>query len=172
MAAECGCPEVYPDWDGKDVDLCGYHVHRLPIPTFVHMPIAYELYVEKQRRAMASLGLKEIWPGFTLTRTGMLGGSLMRLLEAAQSSLSRYVRTLPCPFTLRGVLHHGNISTIHRAVREMQMYLIDRGSAPKELYICHLSCPACAERKGERILLLRRWVESPMLKKRAVRETK
>lgn len=170
MSAECGCPEVYPDWDGKDVDLGGYRVHRLPIPTFIHMPLAWDLYVGKQKQAVARLGLEEIWPGLTLTRTGMFRGSLTRLLKGDRHSPSRHVQTLPVPFHLTGKLHHGNVSTMHRVVREMQMGLVDRGRAPKELYICHLTCPACAEERGEKILLLRRWVESAMLKRKLGRQ--
>jgi hypothetical protein len=50
---------------------------------------------------------------------------------------------------------------------QLQAKLFDIGKMPKELYICHLTCLRCAdERGGDKILLLRRWVESPTLKKR------
>ena len=39
------------------------------------------------------------------------------------------------------------------------------GKMPKELYISHLTCQRCEEERGsEKILLVRRWVESPRLK--------
>ena len=36
--------------------------------------------------------------------------------------------------------------------------ILDSGRMPKELYLCHLTCPHCsADRGGDRILVLRRW---------------
>lgn len=49
----------------------------------------------------------------------------------------------------------------------MQIELLDQGRAPKELYICYLTCTHCYEKRGgHKTLLLRRYVESPTLKKR------
>lgn len=45
MSMPCGCPTDVPAWDGQDIDLSGKHVHILPIPMFMHMPIAYGLYL-------------------------------------------------------------------------------------------------------------------------------
>jgi hypothetical protein len=161
---ECGCPESFPDWHDKDVDLGGHPIHRLPIPMLLYMPLAYELYVQKQRQALDNLNLCERWPGLRLTRAGLLRGSLTCLLEDSQS-LSRHVGHLPHPFHIRGRLHHGNVSTIRDSVRQVQMSLLDSGRMPKELYLCHLSCPHCSTQKGgDKILLLRRWQPSRTLK--------
>ncbi len=163
---ECGCPASYPAWDREDIDLGGWCSHSLPIPTLLHMPLAYEAYLQRQNRALEQLQLQERWPGLVLTRTGLWRGRILRLLEDG-ASLSRHVRYLPTPFTVRAALHHGNVSTIRAVVREIQMSLLDSGRMPKELYLCHLTCPRCeSERGGEKILLLRRWVESPTLKQR------
>ncbi len=163
---DCGCPSAFPDWDRVDVDLGGWCTHSLPLPTLLHMPLAYEAYLQRQNRALQQLQLQERWPGMVLTRTGLVRGSITRLLEDG-ASLSRHVRYLSAPFMVRAALHHGNVSTIRNVVREIQMSLLDAGCMPKELYLCHLTCPRCeGERGGEKILLLRRWVESPALKKR------
>lgn len=167
-AAECGCPDVYPDWDDKDIDLGGCPVHQLSIPTLVHMPLAYDVYIGKQQHAIEHMELAELWPRLMLTRTGMWRGSLTRLLKPGTSSLSRNVFALPFPFIARGRLHQGNLSTGHKVIREMQMRLVDEGCRPRELYIAYLSCPACIEKRGEKILFLRRWTESSVLKNRRV----
>ena len=161
MADEnCGCPESYPTWAGKDVNLVGQCVHRMKIPTFFHMPLAYEAYIKKQAESVMQLGLVEMWPGFTLSRMGMLGGEIMRLLEDSQSP-SRLVEYLTPPFTANVALHNGDIGTISKAVQPQQALLIDSARTPKELYLSYLTCPRCAERKGgEKILLLRRWSQS------------
>lgn len=166
MMLVCGCPGDYPDWDGRDIDLGGQYVHELALPTPLHMPLAYTMYLQRQQQAVAQLQLTERWPGFVLTQTGLWRGRLLRLLEPAQSP-SRHVQVLPRPFHLHGILHHGNVSTIRPSVRKAQMALLDSGRMPKELYLCHLTCPRCAtERGGDRLLLLRRWIESPALKRR------
>lgn len=167
MAPDCSCPSSYPDWrHGQDIDLGGYRTHTLPIPTLMHMPLSYELYVQRQQQALEQLQLREIWPGLVLTRTGFLRGGITRLLEDAPS-LSRHVGYFPRPFQVRAHLHQGNVSTIRQAVRDIQAALLDVGCMPKELYLCHLTCPRCAgERGGERILLLRHWVKSELLGKR------
>ncbi len=166
MSGACGCPTEIPAWDGEDVDLGGIQVHALPIPMFMHMPIAYDLYLDRQRQLIEKLGVKERWPGLVLSRTGFFRGSLTRLLEETLSP-SRHIRMLPKPFWLRAVVHHGNVSTSYKVIQRMQAELVDAGRAPKELYMCHLTCPLCSEaRGGERILLLRRWEESAFLKKR------
>lgn len=156
----CGCPESYPVWEGKDVNLAGQCVHRMAIPTFFHMPLAYEAYIKKQAESIVQLGLTEMWSGFTLSRMGMLGGEIMRLLEDCQSP-SRLVQYLPPPFTANVAIHHGDIGTIAKTVQPQQMLLIDSGRLPKELYLSYLTCPHCAERKGgEKIMLLRRWSQN------------
>lgn len=168
MSMSCGCPMDVPAWDGQDIDLSGKHAHILPIPMFMHMPIAYGLYLHRQQQLVEKLELKERWPSLVLTRTGFFRGSLTRLLEETHSP-SRHIHVLPTPFRVRAVLHRGNVSTSYKVIQRMQAELIDAGRAPKELYMCHLTCPHCEERKGgEQILLLRRWEESAFLKKRQV----
>ncbi|MCC6207948.1 MAG: hypothetical protein IT488_07330 [Gammaproteobacteria bacterium] len=169
MTPDCSCPPSYPHWHGQDVDLGGYRTHTLPIPTLMHMPLSYELYVQRQQHVLEQLHLKEIWPGLALTRTGFLRGSIIRLLEDAPS-LSRHAGYFPRPFQVQAHLHQGNVSTIRQAVRNMQSRLLDAGCMPKELYLCYLTCPRCAdERGGDQILLLRHWVKSELLEKKARR---
>jgi hypothetical protein len=166
MILECGCPEHYPDWDGEDVDLGGQQAHILSIPTLMHMPLAYEAYMARQQTAIDRLQLKECWPGLVLTRMGMFRGSLIRLLEPTTSP-ARHIVLLPRDFHVYAVLHHGNVSTARKVIREMQMKLVDAGRLPKEVYLCHITCGRCSEKRGgEKILVLRRWVESPLLQKR------
>lgn len=166
MTAECGCPSAFPPWHEQDVDLGGYRIHTLPIPTLLHMPLSYEIYVQRQQRSLEQLHLRELWPGLVLTRTGLLRGSITRLLEDVPS-LSRHVGYLPSPFHVRVHLHHGNVSTIRQAIQAMQAQLLDSGCMPREAYLCYLTCPRCAgERGGEKILLLRRWQKSGLLEKR------
>jgi hypothetical protein len=166
MMLECGCPGDYPDWHEQDIDLGGQAIHRLPIPMLLHMPLAYEAYVQKQRQEIEQLQLPERWPGLRLTMTGLFHGNLTCLLEDGQS-MSRHVDHFPHPFHVHGHLHHGNISTARNAIRHVQMTLLDSGRIPRELYLCYLTCPHCSEgRGGERILLLRRWKSSEKLEKR------
>ena len=169
MTLACGCPEVFPDWDGQDIDLGGQLVHELPIPMLLHMPLAFDLYVKRQQQAVERLQLQEKWPGLVLLRTGFFRGSITRLLENMRSP-ARYIHVLSKPFVVRAVLHHGNLSTGRKVIQAMQMALVDAGRRPKELYLSYLTCPQCSgERGGERILFLRRWEESPVLKKRLER---
>lgn len=166
QALECGCPEHYPDWDGKDVDLGGEAVLELPIPSFLHMPVGYEVYLGRARHMVKQLELKPRWPDFYLTRTGWVGGRILCLLNSADSP-ARHVTRLPIPFQLRGKLHHGDIGSIKSSVREVQADLLDAGRMPKELYLSYLTCPLCQEQRGgAKILLLRRWEESARLSKR------
>lgn len=166
MILECGCPSSYPAWHDEDVDLGGYFVHTLPIPTLLHMPLAYEMYLHRQQQAVQQLQLTEPWPGLVLARTGLFRGSITRLLEDT-GSMSRHVQHWPRPYRMLAYLHHGNVSTMRHAIREVQAKLLDAGRMPRELYLCHLTCPRCAEeRGGEKILLLRHWRESGLLKKR------
>lgn len=166
MKADCTCPETYPDWHQQDIDLGGHCVHRLGIPSFLNMPIGYEVYLARQQQAVDELQLVEHWPGFVLTRTGWLGGEIIRLLEESPS-LSRHVTHLPHPFHVHGYLHHGNVSTLRNAVRSVQMQLLDSGRMPGELYLCYLTCPRCSEQRGgDKVLLLRRWQSSPRLARR------
>ncbi|NOY62080.1 MAG: hypothetical protein GXP10_02790 [Gammaproteobacteria bacterium] len=160
MTLKCGCPQSYPqDWDGEDVDLSHHCVHILPIPTFIHMPLAYESYTKKQNQDIERLELEEPWPGLTLTQTGALRGRIIRLLDASTRSPSRRVEFLPTPFNVRAKLHHGNVSTIRYPVSQMSLDLLESGRRPKELYLCHLACPQCHE-TGDKILFLRRWVKT------------
>lgn len=169
MMLDCGCPEKFPDWDGQDIDLGGRLVHTLPIPMLLHMPLAFELYVKRQQQAIEDLQLAEQWPGLVLARTGFLRGSITRLLENKRSP-ARHIHVLPRPFWLRGKLHYGNISTGRKVIQSMQMELLDAGRRPRELYLSYLTCPHCsAERGGEKMLFLRRWEESAVLKKRLER---
>ncbi len=165
---ECGCPEDYPeDWSGRDVDLGGRFIHRITIPTPVHMPLAFEAYLQKQQRSLAELDLRERWPGLTLVETGLWRGSLTRLLAVEEGPPSRLVSYLPSPYHVRALLHHGNVSTIRPSLRQLQQGLLDEGRMPKALYLCHLTCPHCSEeRGGDLILLLRHWQESPTLARR------
>lgn len=171
MTLVCGCPERFPDWHGQDIDLGGQQVHRLTIPTLMHMPLAYEAYLARQQRLIEGIGVEEQWPGLVLTRTGALRGAIMRLLKRTDSPAPR-IEILPRPFNVRAVLHHGDVGTMRKPVQEMQMALIDAGKMPKELYLCYLTCPKCAEQKsGDKILLLRRWQESPMLQRHLRRKS-
>ena len=163
MILECGCPAEYPDWHDKDIDLAHHAAHVLPIATFLHMPLSYETYRQRQQQEIEQLELQEQWPGFALTRTGWFGGELIRLLISSNSP-SRHVKQLAGDFQLSGLLHHGGIGTIRNSVREQQMRLLDNGRMPKEIYLCYLTCPRCSEdRGGEKILLLRRWQASKKL---------
>ncbi|MEJ2553841.1 MAG: hypothetical protein P8079_07485 [Gammaproteobacteria bacterium] len=166
MSLSCACPEHYPDWVGKDVNLGGHCVHSLSIPTLLHMPLGYEAYLKRQYHDIQALRLTESWPNLVLTRTGMFRGTITRLLEKTTSPSHR-IEYLPNPFHVRGKLHLGDVGTIRNSVREIQMELLDKGKLPKELYLCYLTCPLCRdERGGNKILLLRRWTESTLLKKR------
>jgi hypothetical protein len=166
MMLECGCPGEFPDWNNQDVELGGSCVLTLGIPMLLHMPLAYEAYLQRQQQEVDQLELPERWPGFVLTRTGALRGKMIRLLENV-SSPSRHVSYLPKPFQLRAVLHQGDIGTIRTIVKEMQMKLFDEGKMPRELYLSYLTCPTCQEQRGgAKIMLLRHWVDSPRLKRR------
>ena len=170
MTKPCGCPDAYPDWHKQDVDLGGQCVHVLPIPTFMHMPLAYSMYAKRQQQIIDQLQLKERWSGFTMTQTGILRGRIMRLLESTESP-ARRIEYLPRPFHLHGFLHMGSVSNIRVPVHEMSMYLLEKGRRTQELYLSYLTCPECrGEAQPDKILLLRRWVESPALKKRADKE--
>jgi hypothetical protein len=165
MQPECACPAAYPPWQDEDVDLGGQCVFRTPIPSFLHMPIAYELQLERQQRSLQQLGLRECWPGLAFIRTGMFGGAMLRLIEDT-ASLSRHVSHLPSPYRVRARLHPGGIGSLRQTVREVQASLLDHGRMPKELWLAHLTCPRCADaRGGEKILLLRHWTPSPRLRR-------
>lgn len=172
MTTDCACPAEYPDWHEKDVDLSGNLVHALKLPCFLFMPLSYELYVQKQSQAIEQLELEEQWPGFVLTRTGMLRGEILRLLKPA-SSASRFVRTMDGTATFHGYLHNGGIGTIKESTRRLQNKLFDMGRMPKDLYLSYLTCPVCSEQKGgDKILLLRRWQESKTLARRIESQNK
>ena len=166
MILECGCPEHYPDWHNQDIDLGGQCAHILPIPMLAHMPMSYDSYLHKQREEVGLLELKEQWPGMALMATGAFRGKLIRLIENTTSP-SRRIEYLPRPFQLHARLHPGDIGSIRTPVHEMQLDLLDRGRAPQELYLGYITCTRCYEQRGgHKTLLLRRWVDSPTLKKR------
>ncbi len=166
MILDCGCPGVYPDWQDQDIDLAHHAAHTLPIASFLYMPLAYDTYRQRQQLGIEQLELEERWPGFALSRTGLFGGRLIRLLKDGQSP-SRHVGNLPARFQLNVRMHAGGIGTVRDTVRRQQMDLLDSGRMPKEIYMAYLTCPRCAEaRGGERIMVLRRWEERPRLKRR------
>lgn len=164
--AECSCPKNFPAWHAQDIDLGGHFAHILPVAMFLHMPIGLEAYAERQRQALERLELKECWPGFVLTRPATLRGQIIRLLEDAVSP-AHHLEHLPSPFHVRTYMHHGDIGTTSAPIRHMQAALLAEGRRPQELYLSYLTCPHCSdERGGDKILLLRRWTESPGLQKR------
>ncbi len=163
VSEKCACPDTYPDWDGQDIDLAGRCVHQMPIKTAFHMPLGYDTYVNKQYLNIRELELTEIWPMMVLTRTKLFGGEIIRFIEDAESA-SRMVQFLAPPFMVNILLHHGGIGTIRKSMRQQQMGILDSGKIPKELYLAHLTCPVCEEKKGgDKILLFRRWVASSRL---------
>lgn len=166
MILDCGCPGEYPDWHRQKIDLSHHAAHVLPIATFLHMPLSYETYRQRQQREIEQLELQERWPGFALTRTGLLRGEIIRLLESTESP-SRHFKHLDGDFHVHGYMHEGGIGTIRNSIREQQRQLLDNGDAPKEMYLSYLTCPRCCDdRGGERILLLRRWKASSRLSKK------
>jgi len=163
MTSKCQCPNHYPQWHEQDIDLSGKPIHVLKIPSFLYMPLSYEIYVQRQLNDIEQLELQEEWPGLVLTRTGFLRGEIVRLLNSGNSP-SRYVRNFEGAFYVRGFLHKGDIGTIKDSTRRLQMQLFDLGRMPKELFLCYLTCPVCRNEKGgDKILLLRRWKESTTL---------
>ncbi len=166
MTLECGCPEHYPDWDGQDIDLGSQAMLALSIPTFLHMPMGYELYLGRVRHLLKELELKERWPGFMLTRTGWLRGQILSPLESGESP-SRHIIHMPSPLNIRAKLHEGDIATIKSSVKEMQSNLLDLGRMPKELYLSYLTCLNCEKKQGgAKIMIMRRWEKSARLSKR------
>lgn len=163
MILDCGCPGEYPDWHEQKIDLSHHAAHVLPIASFLHMPLAYEAYRQRQQQEIDHLELQECWPGFTLTRTGLLRGQIIRLLKTEESP-SRHFMNLKANFNLHGFMHEGGIGTVRKSIREQQMMLLDKGDIPREMYMSYLTCPRCCDKRGgERILLLRRWKQSNRL---------
>ena len=166
MRLECGCPSKYPDWHNQDINLSGQLAHVLPIPNFFHMPLAYTAYLKRQWQEITSLELNEQWPGMIMTQTGFLRGRIINLLETEQT-MSRFINPLPSPFNVRCKLHEDGLGSMRKSVMALQAEIFDEGKMPKELYISHLTCLRCDEaRGGEKILLMRRWMDSPKLKAR------
>ncbi len=166
MALPCGCPEEFPDWNGQDVNIGGWLVHEQPAPMFMHLPVAFDLYRQRQNDSIAMLELKERWPGFALTRSAAFRGSHIRLLED-QACPARRVHRMPNPFRLRVALHHGDVGGLRPLIRRMQTELVKSGHMPREIYLAYLTCPACADgRGGGLIMLLRHWTPSEKLKQR------
>lgn len=166
MILECGCPAEYPDWHNQHIDLAHHAAHVLPIASFLHMPLSFETYRQRQQSEIEQLEITERWPGFALTRTGWFRGKMIRLLEDCESP-SRHFQRLPADFQLHGLLHEGGIGTVRTSVRKQQEILLDSGRMPKEMYLSYLTCPRCSEeRGGDRILLLRRWRSSQRLEQK------
>jgi hypothetical protein len=163
----CRCPETYPeDWVGQDLDMSGSCVHRMGIASFMRMPISYESYLDRQTHNIHELGLTERWPGLAFMRTGWFGGENLRFIEPAQSP-SRLVSYLAPPFNVSIKLHEGGIGTVTKTAQRQQSDIISARCRPKELFLAHLSCPVCADRKGgEKIMVMRRWLPSAQLKRR------
>jgi len=153
----CPCPEEYPNWDGESVNIGGHCVHEMKISSFFHMPIAYDMYVKKQVDNIHNLELEERWPGFIMTKTGMFGGKIIRILKDAQSP-SRLVHYVAGDFLLMAQMHDGGIGTVPKAAHKMQIAMVEKGCMPKELYLAHLTCDVCRDRKGgDKVLMLRRY---------------
>jgi len=166
MILECGCPSEYPDWHGQYIDLAHHCAHVLPIASFLHMPLSFETYRQRQQNEIEQLELQERWPGFALSRNGWLRGTMIRLLEDSESP-SRHFQHLGADFQLQAMLHDGGIGTVRKSVREQQELLLDSGRMPKEMYLAYLTCPRCSEeRGGDRLMLLRRWRASSRLAKK------
>lgn len=160
MILPCGCPDNYPNWDGQDINLGGYMVHEQPAPMFMHLPVAFDLYRQRQADNIATLELNETWPGFALTRSAAFRGRLLRLLDD-ESCPARRVHRLPNPFRLRVALHQGNVGSMRPLLRNMQSRLIQSGYKPLEIYLAYLNCPICAEQRGgSKVMLLRHWIPS------------
>jgi len=171
MSESCLCPDVYPDWHEQDIDLAGMPAHILPTTAFFYMPLSYDLYLRNQQTDIEELELQEKWPRFVISRAGFLRGKLIRLLNTETSPSRRFVN-LEANYHVHGYLHDGGIGTINKGTRQLQNKMFDMGRMPKELYLCYLSCPRCEEKKGgDKILLLRRWVESKTLTKRVKSQT-
>lgn len=171
MILECGCPSTYPDWHQQDVDLGGRCIHQVSVPMLLHMPIGYDAQLRRQQDNIDRLGLEETWPGLALVRTGMLRGNITRLLENTESP-SHHVSWLPRPYQVYAHLHHGGLGSVRPALRDMQARLLDTGRMPGELLLGHLTCTRCADQRGgEKILLLRQWRESAVLRKRREKTT-
>jgi hypothetical protein len=168
----CHCPDTYPDWHEKDINLSGKPTHTLPIASFMFMPLSLDSYLNKQQSDIDQLELQEEYIDLVLTRTGLFRGEIVRLLTSGDSP-SRHIRYLPSNFNVRGFLHQGGIGTIKQATLQLQATLFDLGRMPKELYMCYLTCPVCSEAKGgDKILLLRRWQQSKTLFNRISKQKK
>jgi len=166
MRLDCGWPDKFPDWNNTDVDLGGWLVHEISTMMFLHMPVGFEAYLQKQQQDIERLELTPRWPGFVLSRSAMFRGSILYPL-ADEHSPARHVHRLYRPFHLRVHLFEGDVGQLRDNVRHMQSALLDEGRIPRELYLAYLTCPVCRDRRGgNKIMLLRRWEDSPKLKKR------
>ncbi|MDQ6972997.1 MAG: hypothetical protein Q9M30_10135 [Mariprofundaceae bacterium] len=167
---DCGCPSEYPRWDGEDVDMGAWLMHEQGAPMFLHMPIGYESYLDRQHKDIKRLHLTERWPGFVLTQSAALRGRILCPLSE-DTSPARHTLRLSNPFHVRSKLVRGDVGSIKNEVRVMQSSLLDEWRMPKELFLCYLTCPRCQEERGGiQILLLRHWVPSPTLKARLARQ--
>lgn len=163
----CGCPPVFPDWNGKDVNLGGHLVHGQKQSMFMHMPIGHEAKLDLQFKDMQRLDLHAKWPGFVLSRSAMFRGQLLCLLKEDHSP-ARSVFSLARPFQLRVLLFHGDVADVRLHVAKMQSGLLDEGKMPKSLFLAYLTCPRCQEeRGGMQVMLLRQWVLNEKLRQKA-----
>ncbi|RME87390.1 MAG: hypothetical protein D6771_00580 [Zetaproteobacteria bacterium] len=167
----CGCPSQWPDWRG-DVDLGGMLVHEMPMWMFLHMPVGFEAFLDRQVQDIARIGARERWPGFVLVRSAMFRGALLAPLVDERIP-ARRVRRLAMPFWVRVQTIEGEVGAIKPAIQKLRSALIREAKMPKELYLAYLTCPHCAEaRGGSKIMVLQRWRESPRLAERLARRRK
>ncbi len=167
---DCGCPSEYPQWDGEDVDLGAWLVHEQRVLMFLHMPIGYEAYLDRQHKDIKRLQLNERWPGFVLTQSAAFRGRILCPL-AEDTSPARNTFRLSNPFYVRTKLVHGDVGSIKGEVRSMQSALLDEGKMPKELFLSYLTCPRCRDQRGGiKIMLLRHWIKSKKLQERLAKQ--
>ena len=153
----------------QDIDLSGLPIHNMKIAAFLFMPLSYDSYARRQQQDIEQLEIQEMYPGLTLTRTKLWGGTIQRIIKSGESP-SRFIGYFNSAFHLHGFLHQGGIGTIKESIRALQNRLFDQGRMPKELYLCYLTCPICSEEKGgDKILLLRHFTESKTLQNRLKR---
>ena len=170
MRLECGCPDTFPSWHGRDIDLGGTLVHEQKTTMLFHMPLGFEAYLDRQHKDIERLELHEQWPGFVLAESGMFRGRILALLDE-QHSLARSTYTLKSPYMVRAHRFSGELKDIKTTIRQMQSDLFDEARMPKNLFLSYLTCPKCRdERGGTQIMLLRHWVKSHKLEQRLAKQ--
>jgi len=169
---DCGCPSEFPHWDNEDVNLGAWLVHEQKVRMFLHMPIGYEAYLDRQHKDIQQLQLHERWPGFILTQSAAFRGRILCPL-AEDNSPARNTFRLSNPFYVRTKIVRGDVGSIKGEVRIMQSSLLDEGKMPKELFLSYLTCPRCQDKRGgTQIMLLRHWVKSKKLEERLAKQKK